>query len=352
MNNERKIELQSLHMDFWQRKLTKPIISRVCNTTAKFEAAKDVHEYFDKKGRYPLEPYMMDPEKHQNEPAPKNSIITEKEDVFNVITPYVRVPYLPAIAGTRMIVDANAKTVWLEKSLDDDWNKQKNYGFAPNNDWLDKLLEFTTYLVKKYNSDYPVSLDFTGRGVGDMAAGLMGQENYYCCFYDCPEDMKKLFMMLADIHVKWAKSQLELIPEMDGGYCNQYGIWAPGTITRFQEDLACNISKELFYEFLYPCEMKIVEAIDYPVMHTHSGYHPLSEMALEMDGLKAIDVVLDPNATPITQLIHVWNKILEKKCLIISGKVTQKQLDMLVSRLNPCGLLLDVMLVDQKYVTT
>ena len=42
-----------------------------------------------------------------------------------------------------------------------------------------------------------------------------------------------------------------------------------------------------------------------------------------------------------------WNRILQKKSLIILGPVTKKQLDMMVSRLSPCGLWLDLEVVTE-----
>jgi hypothetical protein len=64
---------------------------------------------------------------------------------------------------------------------------------------------------------------------------------------------------------------------------------------------------------------------------------------LGLDKLKAIEVTLDlPIGPPIEDLIPLWNRILEKKCLIICGPVTQRQFNLLLSRLSPRGLWLDI----------
>ena len=69
---------------------------------------------------------------------------------------------------------------------------------------------------------------------------------------------------------------------------------------------------------------------------------------MNIDKLKAIDVVLDPNGPPLEDLIPLWNRFLEKKSLVICAPLSQRQLDMLVSNLSPGGLWLDVELVSKE----
>ena len=66
---------------------------------------------------------------------------------------------------------------------------------------------------------------------------------------------------------------------------------------------------------------------------------------MEEDGLRCIEVSIDPTGPTLEESIELWNRILEKKSLIITGPVTQSQLNLLVDRLNPQGLFLDIDLV-------
>jgi hypothetical protein len=96
-----------------------------------------------------------------------------------------------------------------------------------------------------------------------------------------------------------------------------------------------------------PCEDRIIDAFDYQVLHTHSGVPQLAEWALEMEGLKAVEVTIDPLGPALEQLVPLWNRILERKSLIVSGRLSAKQVEMLVSKLSPGGLLLDVAIDDE-----
>ena len=165
--------------------------------------------------------------------------------------------------------------------------------------------------------------------------------------HDHPDKIKKILSRLTDIYIEWAEAQFDLIPLFEGGYCNQHGIWAPGTSIRFQEDFAVNLSPGLFREFLLPCHQRIVESFDYHELHTHSGFSPLAEWALENEHLKAIEVAIDRNGPEIRDLIPVWKKIQAQKPLFIDGLLSEKELHLILSELSPRGLFLDTDIVPE-----
>ena len=150
---------------------------------------------------------------------------------------------------------------------------------------------------------------------------------------------------ITDLYIQWGKAQLEVIPQVYGGYCNVYGTWSPGTIIRSQEDYAVNLGQLQFEEFILPSVTKVAKAFDYEVFHTHSGFPNLAQWLAYVDDVECIEVVLDPTGPTIPESIDHWNRILEKKPLVVVGPVTNKQLDMMVSQLSPCGLWLDIELV-------
>ena len=157
-----------------------------------------------------------------------------------------------------------------------------------------------------------------------------------------------LLEQMTDLYIRWVQTQLEVIPRVWGGYCNQYGIWSPGTCIRTQEDYALNLSRDTFHEFFMPNCRRVVESFEYQVFHTHSAFPQLAEWVMEIDGLKCIEVALDPQGPTIDQSIPLWNRILQEKSLLIIGPVTRTQLDLLVNSLSPGGLWLDIELVTEE----
>jgi len=352
MTTEEHEELLKKHLDFWEcKEVQEPIINSKFPMLKRFRRTPALPKEWEGKGKFILQPEMLSPEKLQPEPK----VYNENQPlicgpVFNVAFPYHRILWLPAIAGCTLEVSPVARTVWARPALDKNWYKKENLDIPINKKWLDKLLDFTRYLVNHSGSKYVVTQDLIARGPGDLLAGILGSQNMLFAMYDYPKKIKQLLSRLTDIYIEWAQAQFDLIPKFHGGYCNQYGIWAPGTSTRFQEDLAVNLSPQLFEEFLLPCHKRIVATFDYHVLHTHSGFSKLAEWALKIENLRAIEVSIDPNGPNIEELIPVWQNIQKKKPLILSGVLSQKQLNSITSKLSPRGLMLDVEIVKEDQV--
>ncbi len=337
------------HDDFWNRRLKRPIISGKHSLTNKLKQIPLLHDNFRGKEGLVLKPEMLSSRVYQNGPLDleDSDIPCLSSPIFNTVIPYPRIPWLPGIAGSQLIISWKAQTVWVKETMDGEWFKKKDLGFRPQEAWLCKLLDFVLYMVNTYQSEAVPTMDMISRGVGDLMVNLMGAEVAYTALYDHPDELKELLSRITDIHIEWAKKQLEIIPRVKEGYCNQYGLFAPGTITRFQEDFAGLLSRNQFYEFLMPCENRIADAFDYQVLHTHSGVPRLAEWAMDIEGLRAVEVTLDPNGPPLEQLIPLWNKIMERLALIISGKMSTEKIEMITSELSPGGLFLDVAIDDE-----
>lgn len=352
-------ELKSLHMDFWNHTLEKPIINdryslwgRTVNLINVADSDKPsgadpqvLHSDWIKKEETVLEPDMIIPERHHKfyeyDNFGDSPIIGP---VFNTIIPWTLITWLPGIAGCKIIASRRGKTIWPEPYIEKNWYKDKDLGLKLNWQWLDKLIQFILYLVKKYYPKRMISPDLIARGPGDILLSAMDFETAYTSMYDHPEELKKLISRLADIYIVWAEKQLEVIPEFEKGYCNQYGLWAPGTVSRIQEDFAINLSEEHFKEFILPADEKAINAIEYQVFHTHSGSPKIAQWASKIEGLKAVEVSLDPFAPTLEELLPIWKEVSSKKSMIITGTLRKNELDYLISNLDCSGLLFDILI--------
>lgn len=342
--------LIALHRTYWERKLKEPITNLDCSFTRHFRHIPALPAQWSGKDGLLLTPEMLEPDGLQQEPIPVENPIDPLagQVAFNTLFPYPRVPWLVGVMGCGLLVSATAKTVWPVPALGRDWFTQPDLGFRPNRAWLEKLLEFVQFIADRfYPLDAIPAQDMVVRGPGDLCVNLMGSDTFYYNLYDHPREVKRLLGEITDWYIEWAKTQLNLIPMIDGGHVNQYGIWCPGSCIRFQEDYAINLSPQLLREFILPCSRQVTDAFDYSVIHTHSGDPHLAEIMLDLTSLSAIEVSLDPNGPPLEQLVPLWNRILEKKCLIIAGPVTPSELDFLRETLIPGGLWLDVEMIPE-----
>ena len=105
--------------------------------------------------------------------------------------------------------------------LPKNWFELENFGFSPSQEWMDRLLDFTDYIVKNYSDRCVPSLDMIARGIADLALNLLGGDRYFFEFSDHPDALKRLLAPLCDLHINWAKRQMQRIPKFHGGYCNQ-----------------------------------------------------------------------------------------------------------------------------------
>ncbi len=340
-------KLLDLHTAFWNRELTEPIISIDCSMTKRTRMVPTLPPQWEDKGLLTLTPEMLSPDKFQ--PPPFQLADQERLHdgiAFNTWMPYFRVPWLSGIMGCELVASSDGQTVWPRSYLEDNWYEREDQGFRPYLEWLDTLLEFTGYIVDQYFPQLCIpTTDLTCRGPGDLLLHVLGPESVYLGFHDHPKEMGLLLDRITDLYIEWGRAQLEVIPPVYGGYCNGYGIWSPGTIIRSQEDYAVNLGEAQFEEFLLPRITKVAGAFEYEVFHTHSGFPNLAEWVLGVDDIACIEVALDPTGPTIAESIDHWNRILEKKPLIIIGPVTQQQLEMLQSRLSPSGLWLDIELL-------
>lgn len=257
-------------------------------------------------------------------------------DTFCVGRPDRRVPWLAAIMGCPVRSSSSSGTIWGEPYLNN-WGKMEAAQFSVDDGWLQRLLESMRILVENSNGHYQVALT-NNLGASDMAASLLGDEQFCLAFYDHPTELKKLLSLCTDLSIEVAQAQLGVVPKFHSGYCTKFGIWAPAMSILTQEDHSVLFSPALFKEFILPCQARVVEAFDYVVIHLHSiGLHVVDDL-LSLDRLAGIQVLVDPSGPSVGELIPELAKIQERKPLVVEGEFTEEEVNLLLSNLSPNGL--------------
>ncbi|MCC7263814.1 MAG: hypothetical protein IT369_14975 [Candidatus Latescibacteria bacterium] len=228
--------------------------------------------------------------------------------------------------------------VWAEPCLD----APRALTLAPDDPWLARLLAITRLQVQAARGDYPVCQPLM-RGPVDMAAAALGDEAFCLALVDQPERSRALLASCTEIFIAAARAWRGAAPLVAGGSC-LYGIWAPGSSVRTQCDNAALLSPALYREFLLPCDERICASFDYPLMHTHSGFIRMAApVLLEVRGLRAVQVSLDWPAGPgVAELLPVFRQLNDHLPLIITGALERAELDLLLAKLQPAGLCLQV----------
>jgi len=192
------------------------------------------------------------------------------------------------------------------------------------NVWFKKLSDGYQALAEILGAKFPLAHTLM-RGPGDMVGALLGHENFIGRMLkpaDNKDFLNELLDLSAKIYIKTAKMQLERSKGFKEGYCNAYGLWAPGLNIRAQEDEASFVSPKLYNEFLLPYHVQEVDAFDYSVFHMHSGYvmsvYNWRDFS-KKSSIKALQVALDPNGPAVEDLMGTLLEINSEKPLIIGS---------------------------------
>jgi hypothetical protein len=256
-------------------------------------------------------------------------------DVFAPVAPYSLVPWVEAIIGCPIHVSLKAHSMW---SLPPYQSLRQIDRVAADPAWLDKLREFTAFLAERAGGRYLVTQTLM-RGISDMLEALLGGDGLGLAIYDDPQKFHEVAAQCAEVFIEIGRAQLDLIPRFRGGMSNPFGLWAPGSSIRTQDDASALLSPAQYAEFILPYQERIAAAFDYSVIHLHSVCLHVADAVCD-SSLGAVQVSLDPVpfGPTVTELLPKLARILEKKPLILEGPFTQAELDLTLNTLDPRGL--------------
>jgi hypothetical protein len=256
-------------------------------------------------------------------------------DIFSPVTPYGKIPWMEAIVGCPIQVSVKGNTMWARPVPEADLAE-----IEVSREWIETLKTFTEYLVDNFFEHYLVSATLM-RGPVDMLTAVLGKKNLVMSMYRRRDEMRKAAAELADLFISVARAQLDIIPRFRGGYCNLYGLWAPGTAIRSQDDESAILSPRICREFVVPYHEKIASEFDYSMMDIHSGAElHMIDLLLEAENIESVSITIDPHpfGPGIDELIPFLSKIQERKPLHIYGEFTEKELGKITKTLSPRGL--------------
>ncbi len=259
-------------------------------------------------------------------------------DLLVTRAPLARIPWVEAVLGCPVIPKRDAGSIYSAPYL----AGPGHISAIPAPDksaWLGLLLEYTRLLVED-SRGASQAVQCLQRGPTDLASALLGHSAMCMAIMDQPKDLHRLAQFCAEVFIDVAKAQEAIIPELNGGRCSPFGVWAPGTVVRTQCDMTASLSARMYEEVFFPYDREICRAFDYSVIHLHSGYLHTVDVFLKEDHPTAIQVSLDTGSTrhTVRDLIPLFARILEEKPLLIQGLMTTSELEDLLEQLPPQGL--------------
>ena len=219
-----------------------------------------------------------------------------------------------------------AGSVWAKPCFED-WHQLDDYR-VQDSIWYQRLMANTEIAVEAVD---PTRYPFSGavfRGAVDMAMAMMSADVLALAVMDHPQELKDLLARITDIVIDTATAQSELLPRHDGGQFHNFAIWTPGSTLCFTVDAAWMFSPTCYEEFFLPCDVRVCEAFDAPMVHLHSASRAHFPTWSEIGNLRleaVIDEVLHPTGElkaigPGTEeLLPLFKDLCGRTSMLIDG---------------------------------
>ena len=262
-------------------------------------------------------------------------------DTIRGVAPFGGVPWLESLLGCGvMAMEHSFVSTACQKSPGDPDKVRIN------NVWLDKYIEFLEKYSSRFGDAYPVTESLM-RGCLDVYGALIGQEEMIYAFADEPGVAAEMLDRINRAHVDIVNLTLTYSKKIEGGMLHPYGLWAPGTVNQFQEDLCALVTPKQMKDFVVPLHSRMCGQFDYNSIHTHpTSYHAMPEQ-LSVGPLQLVQVQKDEGDPPIYNRIEIYQSVQKAgKCLLISADLSYDEVAALLDALDVRGLYLSLTLED------
>jgi hypothetical protein len=259
-------------------------------------------------------------------------------DLFEVVAPYTRVPWVEAILGNpvRATIQGGSMrtTAWVRQ-----WSDWQQRTVRRHDGWLDMLARSTELLVARSGGRRAV-VHTLMRGPSDLAEAVLGPELMCLSLFEHQAELRAFLEEVTDTFIAALFEQLRYIPRVAGGAIHPFGIWAPGSTVRTQCDASVLLSPRHYGRWFLPYDTRISEAVDFSIIHLHSCSPHVVDELLKVERPQAIQVIIEtgPNVPSLPMLTPIFRSILSAKPLVVDGPMTADELHFLQDALPHTGL--------------
>jgi len=248
-------------------------------------------------------------------------------------------PWMEAILGCPVFHENG--TCWA-KALEKDWKVLRDSGGWRESPWIGEMLEVERLLFEITKGRIGVGQPLF-RGPFDMATTAVGASEFCTLVMVQLQEACDLMSYCTDLYIDVAKQYVQQAPVFhDGYFCYApWSLWAPGTTVRYQSDNSYLVSPDMYREHFMRFDREIARSFEYSAMATHTNQADHLPVYAEIPELRMIEITFEapPFGRPPLDLLPQFKEVQAKgKALLLTGSLTQKELDGLIEELSPKGL--------------
>jgi hypothetical protein len=258
------------------------------------------------------------------------------------------VPFLPGMLGCKLRI-LPGSILGDERLLS--WEQAEAVALDMANPWYKAYFRLAQALVERAQGRFPVSHN-AEIGPTDLHAVLRGHTRALEDLVFEPERTARLLGHMADIFCELTEALWRRLPLFHGGWFDaQYNLWAPGPIARLQEDASAVLSPRIYRDLVAPSDRMLASWFPCAFMHLHSTSMFLLEEILAIQELQCFEINRDETGPPLVAMVPYFRRVQKAgRSLVIRGSFTPDELRALLDSLDPCGLMLIVMVREQREI--
>jgi len=343
MNNMSVSEKIKLHGAFWQHEpMERPLLSFRYGDRFPYDKMRASRALM--RHGLTITPDMVDVDAFLEQTEEEIAFGAGKKsfsDTLRGVAPFGGVPWMESLLGCGvMALEHSFISTPCQKSPGDPDKVRIDAA------WLEKYTEFLEKYSARFGGEYPVT-ETLMRGCLDTYGALIGQEEMIYAFFDEPETAVQMLDRINRVHIEMIDLTLKYSHKIEGGMLHPYGLWAPGTVNSFQEDLCALVTPKQMNDYVVPLHNRMCAHFDYNSIHTHpTSYHAMAEQ-LSVKGLQLIQVQKDEGDPPIYNCLEIYKSVQKAgKCLLVAADLSYDEVSALIDALDIRGLYLSITLAD------
>jgi hypothetical protein len=261
-------------------------------------------------------------------------------DVPWSVFPLVVLPWAEAVAGCHLI--HREGNIWAEPWLESR-EALAAADLRPRQEWLQRLGEFTDWLVAWADGRCPVAVSLL-RGPADLLAAVRGADRSILDLVDEPAPVDRALDALTDVWLAAARTQASRIPAFAGGYgWNIQNLWSAEPGGWFQDDAIAFWSPSLYRDHALTREARLARWAPRTGCHLHSAAIFTVDGLLRLPELGVIEMNLDISGLTLPEMIPAFRRILARQRLYVWGHFSREDLALMRANLPTRGLALQLM---------
>jgi hypothetical protein len=294
--------------------------------------------------RPPPEPWMLEasadkylvPEKFYRLACWRRSGWNWHADLFQYLVPSYGPNIFAGFCGGRP--QFGRDTVWHEPVIES-LDEADRIHFDEDNKWWKAHLETTAYFSKQCAGKRLLAMTDFG-GPADWISVLMGAENFMLGVIEEPDRMRDFALRLAGECNRAFDLISPLINKFNDGMVNWMPCWSDRRLGTVQDDIAVNLSPELYNEVFVPALRIMAGHTAHTVLHWHDGAQQHLDNLMKIDEIDLVQYGHDPNSPSFRNGLENMRKIQSAGKRLFISCVEAVDAEFFISNLDPNGLMM------------